>query len=126
MPLATKQSVPERKALSDELAGFIMHTLLVIFAGVPVIILLRIVLGGLFGQLGTAYNPVFWAPGVLLGFFVNRITRHRAAVWVGVVGLLGACAVMSWSVSGLQHSEYYRNLTQGHYWKYEFQEQVFA
>src|SRR5579864_4159441 len=33
-------------------------------------------------------NPFLWAPGLLLGFVLNRIALRRTACWVWVVGLV--------------------------------------
>lgn len=41
---------------------------------------LGIVLGGL-------YSPQIWAPGLLLGYLINRTWQDRSACWVWVVGV---------------------------------------
>lgn len=75
---------------------------------------------------GTAYNPWFWIPAGLSGYFVNRVTRNRSACVVGSVALLLLFALMSRDVSFHQQTPYFSQLINdqyhGHYWRYEFEQ----
>lgn len=54
------------------------------------VVLTIIGLGGLIrgANLEAWYRPLVWWPGLVLGFFVNRRTLHRAACFVWFPGLL--------------------------------------
>jgi hypothetical protein len=77
-------------------------------------------------ELGTAYNPWFWIPAGLSGYFMNRMKRSRSACFVGFVALTLLLALMSWDVSSNRRNPYYSQLINGHYggryWQYEFEQ----
>src|SRR5580700_2366332 len=73
-------------------------------------------------EVGFLYNPLLWLGAVVLGPLVNRELRHRSACLVGIVGVLLLLAIMRSDISLYERSDHYRNLTHGHYWRYEFQQ----
>ena len=123
---------PKAATRGDELATLFVHATLVIVGG----FLLGHVLGALvfgFFSLATGgrfpvgevvHDLFYWCSSVVLGFCVNRVTRHRAACWVGVVGIAGLCAVAFLDVSQMEHSLYYQRYPGGP-WRYEF-DQLFT
>jgi hypothetical protein len=117
------------RTLVEELIGLPLHFLIAVCGGT----LLVIVSGGVMGRacstigfpfpdLGLIYNPIVWLVPVFLGIVTNRLMRHRSACLVGIVGALLIPMFMRSEISIIQHSEYMRNLTHGHYWRYEFQQ----
>src|SRR5579864_9424813 len=123
--MQTKQTIVE------EVSGFFLH-LIIATAGVLFLdAVLTIAVYGISSVLpiqgpdfGTAYNPLFWLPALIVGFLVNRKTMNRSACLVGALGVIVLFALMQWEVSGLSRSEYYVKLTGGHYWRHEFQQML--
>jgi hypothetical protein len=66
-------------------------------------------------------GSIFW--GALLGFLVCQFARHRAAHWVGAVGLLYLIVESALDISLYWNSPYYR--ARGGPFRYEF-EQLFT
>jgi hypothetical protein len=76
---------------------------------------------GLLLTLATSqYSPAFWATGFFLGLVINNQLKDRSALWVGPLCLLLFSALVLQEVWFLSHSTYFRALTQGHYWHYEY------
>jgi hypothetical protein len=66
------------------------------------------------------YNPLLWIASLFLGLLINYSTQHRSAYWVAGVGVCYLLAVLFSDVSGYEGSEYYREVSSGHYLRYGF------
>ena len=65
-----------------------LATLAVIMCDSALAIALRPFLRGPIFDAGSWLGPLVWWPGLLLGFLVNRVTRHRSACFVWIAGLI--------------------------------------
>jgi hypothetical protein len=115
-----------RRPLNEELSGLILHCLMAAIVGTLVFVICTMAVdrafsfaGGRAPDLGLLFNPLIWFPAGLLGVVANRLMQHRSACLVGVVGALFMFAMMAFQVFLYQRSEYFSNLAQGHYWRYE-------
>jgi len=118
-----------RRPFWQEVIALPLHFLLGTIGGTLLFMLLAGILGVACSsigfpvpEVGFLYNPLLWSGAVVLGALVNRELRHRSACLVGIVGALLLLAIMRSDISLYERSDYYRNLTDGHYWRYEFQQ----
>ena len=127
-PMARAQFMPMTKSLIRELSGLLLHLLLAT-AGVYLIFVamgasMAWVWPGMrdvsFG--GELYYLFVGMPSVFLGLLVNWYMRHRSASWVGAVASVFLIPILFSDVAMMKGSEYYQQLTQGHYWSYEFKQ----
>ena len=117
------------RSLVEEILGLFLHLAIAVVGGLVAFLLIAVFLRPALVKLGIhqneaaglgIYNPEFWGPSILIGFFVNRLVRHRSAYWIGAVGILYLCGIVAWELSVSSHSEYINQITQGHAWRYEF------
>jgi hypothetical protein len=124
-----------KRSFLPEAVGFVLHfalaTIGAVLIGFVVSIFVFIVdkttgLSMVGGGLGAAYDPWFWIPAGLGGYFVNRITRSHSACLVAVMALTLLFGVMSWDVSSNRRNPYHSQLINDHYrgryWQYEFEQ----
>ena len=107
----------ERKGLAKwgtAAGSFLFHTSAAMIGGPTIVVIVTLIFQNIPSHLksvveiGGAANPLWWGPGLVLGFLLNYVTRHRAACWVWVCGL-------AWLAVGILDSvRYYdRRFSQG-------------
>jgi hypothetical protein len=56
------------------------------------------------------FSPLLWSGSLLLGLLINHRTHHRSAYWIAGLGTCYFLAVLFFSVSGSERSQYCRLL----------------
>ena len=118
------------KSIGRETLGLFLHVLLAMVVGTFLGLVLNLLFfGRIVAVLGFHpnqipdlgfYNPLLWIAGLLLGLLVNYRTHHRSAYWVAGVGVCYLLAVLFSDVCGYARSEYYQQVSGGHYLRYGF------
>lgn len=73
--------------------SFLLHTFASMIVSPFVVMAVYLILENIpwhlksLAEIGRAADPLFWGPGLILGFLLNYVTRHRAACWVWLSGL---------------------------------------
>jgi hypothetical protein len=91
-PLST-----DRRELSDHVESvgwFVLHTTLALMVGPVIVFFVVAISSGVFAnsrflflvERGGFLNPLFWAPGFILGLLVNRVKFSGFACWVWLLG----------------------------------------
>ena len=121
--------MPSENRRVEEIPGFFLHLVIATIGVFLVDAIVYFVFATAFSLLGiggssfgTAYNPYFWIPALIIGFLVNRRLGTRSAALIGILGVVFLFLIIWWDASGLSRSEYYVHLTGGHYWRYAVQQ----
>src|SRR5258706_3839187 len=119
-----------RRGAGEEILAFCLHSALAVacgffFATPPfpalVHVLSALSIHRIPDFLTEVFGPIFWLFMIGLGFSVNRYMRHRAAPWIGVIGVVCITIILVWDYISVGHSWYYRNLSGG-FWGEEFRQ----
>ncbi len=127
-PLRGNPFEEDPTTVQGRLFRFILHffvsTIGVAFAGWIIVARLDVSSSHHHGWFATfiasQYSPAFWIAGFFLGLVINDYMRNRSAQWIGPICFALLLVLVFADVRFFDHSTYYRTVTQGHSWRWEY------